>query len=84
MVKLAAFVQTYSKIFTIFALILALFGTLLLSYDYLQWSNIKRTKSDSEYGVMLYMEEKIGKQKMGSILVGASIIALLIVELCKR
>ena len=84
MIKLVFFIQTHAKIFTISALVLAFLGTLLLAWDYIQWSNINRAKFNQEYGVVIAMTENIAKQKWGSILIGCSIMIQLVVELCKR
>ena len=81
---LCQFIQNHSKYITLFALVLALLGTVLLAWDYIQWSNIKRAKFNQEYGVVIAMTENIAKQKLGSIFIGCSIMIQLVVELCKR
>ena len=78
------FIQTYTKVFTIIALVIALLGAILLAWDYLQWSNVSRWKSDSDFGIPVSMEERIGKQKLGSILIALSIIIQLTVELFRK
>ena len=81
---LCQFIQNHSKYITLIALVLALLGTVLLAWDYIQWSDIKRAKFNQEYGVVIAMTENIAKQKWGSIFIGCSIIIQLVVELCKR
>ena len=81
---LCQFIQNHSKYITLIALVLALLGTVLLAWDYIQWSTIKRAKFNQEYGVVIAVTENIAKQKWGSILIGCSIMIQLVVELCKR
>ncbi|MFC1532661.1 hypothetical protein ACFL7M_04765 [Thermodesulfobacteriota bacterium] len=82
--NLIAFIQTYSRAITIIALILAFLGTVLLSWDLIQWSNIERANFNQEYGVVVAMTEYIGYQKLGSVFLGISIFFMLAVELCKK
>jgi hypothetical protein len=78
------FIQVHAMFFTICALMFAFVGTVLLAWDYLQWSNIKKAKFDQEYGIIVAITENIWKQKWGSMLIGFSIIIQLTVELSKR
>ena len=84
MIEIAGFIQSHSKWFTIPALLLALFGTILIGWDYLQWSNTKNSKFNQDNGVLVAVTEKIGKQKIGSLFLGISIMLLLLVEICKK
>ena len=84
MKSLKAFIQKNSKRITVFALILAIIGTVLLSADCFQWSNIKRDKFTSEYGVVVSRTEEIGMRKVGSLFIGIALIIQLVVELNKH
>ena len=77
------FIDTYSRIFTTIALLLAAAGMLIVIWKSYKFSKIRRIKSNLDYSIILLIAEKASRPRWGAILIGWAIIIQLVVELCR-